>query len=139
MTALRMDIKGGLSAWQLRRATELMAADIREDVSMNRLAQECGLSVRHFTRACCQSTGLPPHQWLLKQRVTEAMELIRNPQLSRAEIAASSGFSDQSHLSRVFRAKVGLSPKAWRRANRILGELKIGVIEIQVGGGGSRL
>lgn len=107
--------RGGLAPWQERRVKELLRSDLSGEMSLTRLAAECGLSVRHFSRAFRQSTGVPPHRWLLKLRVERAKELLRKPSLSLTDVALSCGFSDQSHFTRVFTAMVGLSPGHWRR------------------------
>ena len=73
-----------------------------------------GLSVGHFSRAFRISTGLPPHQWLLRQRVKVAKQLMTVRDLPLSEIAISAGFANQSHFTRVFSASVGVSPAAWR-------------------------
>jgi AraC-like DNA-binding protein len=111
--------QGGLAPWQERRAKELMSASLKEEVPLSRLATECSLSVRHFARAFRQSTGVPPHRWLLKYRVDHAKELLTNRAVSLANIALSCGFADQSHFTRVFTAMIGVSPGAWRRVNRV--------------------
>jgi len=107
--------RGGLAPWQERRAKELLDAAIAGDISLSRLAIECGLSTRHFARAFQQSVGMPPHRYLLKRRVDRAKHLLRSTKQPLAEIAAMCGFADQSHFTRVFRASVGLAPGAWRR------------------------
>lgn len=106
---------GGLAPCQERRAKELLSANLNEEVSLSRLAAECGLSVHHFARAFRQSTGVPPHRWLLKHRVERAKELLRNSASPLADVAFECGFADQSHFTRVFTAMVGVSPGAWRR------------------------
>ena len=108
---------GGLAAWQIRRAKELIRENLTGDVPLAVLAAECGLSVRHFARAFRQSTGLPPHRWLLERRVDRARDLLTNCTLSLSDVAFSCGFADQSHFTRVFTTMVGASPGAWRRAN----------------------
>ena len=114
--------RGGLAPWQDRRARELMNASLNQELSLSRLAAECGLSSRHFARAFRISTGMPPHRWLLKRRVERAQELLETG-LPLIDVALSSGFADQSHLTRVFKAVVGVTPGAWRRMrpNRIVG------------------
>ncbi len=117
MDAARGTSKGGLAPWQERRVKELMRAGLHEDIPLSRLAEECGLSVRHFARAFRYSTGHSAHRWLLKNRVEHARELLNNRALSISEVALSCGFADQSHFTRVFAAMVGVSPGVWRRAN----------------------
>jgi AraC family transcriptional regulator len=50
-----------------------------------------------------QSVGMTPHRYVVHLRLQRAIELVREGRLSLAEIAASTGFSDQSHLSRWVR------------------------------------
>ncbi|PRX24135.1 AraC-like DNA-binding protein [Paraburkholderia sp. BL18I3N2] len=105
--------KGGLSARQLARAKELIDANLSGALSVETLARECGMSPNHFSRAFKQSSGVPPHRWLLLRRVEVAMSLMERGELSMREVAAATGFADQSHLIRVFSRIVGLTPKAW--------------------------
>ncbi|MCC8963870.1 helix-turn-helix transcriptional regulator [Bradyrhizobium sp. Pear76] len=107
--------RGGLAPWQLRRAQDALAADLRGGIALADLANECGLSASHFTRAFRQSTGLSPHQWLLRHRVEMAKHLLRDRQIPLSDIALACGFGDQSHFTRVFTRLTGISPGAWRR------------------------
>jgi AraC-like DNA-binding protein len=106
---------GGLAPWQERRALELLSANLNGRLTLKQIAQECGLSVSHFSRAFRQTVGLPPHSWLINRRVEIAKALLRNKQKPLADVAFESGFVDQSHLTRVFTRAVGNSPGAWRR------------------------
>jgi AraC family transcriptional regulator len=107
--------RGGLAPWQEKRAKELLESDLSGEFPLSRLALECGLSVRHFTRGFRQSVGMPPHRYLLKRRIERARDLLRDPDLTLLEVALACGFSDQSHFSRLFRASMHMSPGAWRR------------------------
>lgn len=106
---------GGLAPCQELRAKELLSANLNGEVSLNELAAECGLSVRHFARAFRQSTGVPPHRWRLQHRVERAKTLLHDSTLALTDVAFTCGFADQSHFTRVFSAMVGVSPGAWRR------------------------
>ncbi|WP_348642341.1 AraC family transcriptional regulator [Rhizobium tropici] len=108
-------IRGGLSPWQERRATEMLAARLDGSAGIAELALECGLSQRHFCRAFRQSTGLSPHAWLQHRRVDVAKTLLCRRDLQLADIAIACGFADQSHFTRVFTHLIGISPGAWRR------------------------
>ena len=111
--------RGGLAAWQERRAKELMSANLQGDVSTADLARECSLSAGHFARAFRHSNGLSPHQWLLRRRIDEAHGLLRDGRLSLAQIARACGFSDQSHFTKAYTRLRGISPGAWRRQQEI--------------------
>jgi len=117
MASKRRFTQGGLALWQQRRATEMMVANLKEDVTLSQVADQCGLSTRHFARAFRQSFGVSLHRWLLQYRVKRAMELLANRKLSLSEIADSCGFSDQSHFTRVFTGVSGTTPGVWRREN----------------------
>jgi AraC family transcriptional regulator len=107
--------RGGLAPWQAKRACERLEANLDGKLSLEQIAAEFDLSVSHFSRAFRNSTGLPPHQWLLRQRVEAAKRLMTVRDLPLSEIAISAGFAHQSHFTRVFSAAVGISPGAWRR------------------------
>ena len=107
--------RGGLAPWQERRAKEIIMAELEQDVSLDRLAAECQLSRTHFARAFRQTTGMPPHRWLLARRVDRAKELLAASPMRLADIALACGFADQSHFTKVFTRMAGTSPGAWRR------------------------
>ncbi|WP_095099084.1 AraC family transcriptional regulator [Pseudomonas sp. Irchel 3A5] len=108
-----------LTPMQERLAKEMIASNLGNDLSVERIARECSLSRSHFSRAFKQATGVAPHTWLLQMRVEKAKELlIAQPGRSLVEIAQACGFSDQPHLTRVFTRLVGVTPSTWRAAQR---------------------
>jgi AraC family transcriptional regulator len=107
--------RGGLAPWQERRAKEMLRANLSGDLGLPELASACRLSSGHFSRAFKQTVGCPPHQWLQHQRVERAKELILNTNEPLCAIALDTGFSDQSHFTRVFSQYVKASPATWRR------------------------
>jgi AraC-like DNA-binding protein len=116
MRPLSPPIRGGLAAWQVRRAREILSANLDGRMPLKEVARECGLSVSHFSRSFRRTMGAAPHNWLLSHRIEVAKEKLRDGRLSLLEVALACGFSDQSHLTRVFTRTVGVSPGAWRRA-----------------------
>jgi AraC family transcriptional regulator len=110
--------RGGLAPWQESRAKEAMDADLDKGVTIARLADACDLSTSQFARAFRQSTGCPPHRWLLQRRVKRAQDLLLTSDKTLADVASACGFSDQSHLTRAFGQTVGTSPGLWRRTKR---------------------
>ena len=109
---------GGLAPWQERRAKEMILANLDAQVSLMALADECRLSVSHFTNAFRQATGETPHQWLMSQRIERAMGYLLSGKSSLASVASQCGFSDQSDFTNAFTKRVGASPGAWRRQRR---------------------
>jgi AraC-like DNA-binding protein/quercetin dioxygenase-like cupin family protein len=83
--------------------------------SLTELAQICGLSRFQFLRAFARETGLTPHAYLLQRRIDMARRLMAGG-LPIASAAVDAGFSDQSHLTRHFVARYGISPGAFQRA-----------------------
>ena len=116
MRPMSRPVRGGLAPWQERRAREILRANIKRGVALKDVAQECDLSVGHFSHAFRRTLGVAPHKWLIEQRVLLSKEKLRDDRLSLSDVATECGFSDQSHLTRVFRQTVGVSPGAWRRA-----------------------
>ena len=118
MHLARRPPRGALAPWQERRAKELLDANLEGNLTLSMLAGACELSTRHFSRAFRQSVGLSPHQWLLQRRVDKARELLRDPNLSLADVAIACGFANQSHFTRVFTRIASVSPGRWRRMYR---------------------
>lgn len=115
--SMRGRVVRGLSAGQEARAKEmLLAAPLEKALTMD-VAAACRMSRSHFIRSFKATTGRTPHRWLLEQRVEQAKRLLRGP-LPIADIALDCGFSDQSHLSRVFKSFTGVPPGLWRRLSR---------------------
>ena len=110
--------RGGLAPWQLHRATEIMGSSLEEGVPTADLARACNLSPGHFARAFRQTTGQPPHRWLMERRIEKAKQLLTDTTLSLVEIATACGFADQSHFTRMFSRTAHASPGAWRRYPR---------------------
>jgi AraC family transcriptional regulator len=109
---------GGLAPRQIRHVLDYIEANLANNPSIADMAQECNLSPSHFTQAFRQTMHMAPHQWLLRRRIESAKELLRDTDITIAEIAILCGFCDQSHLSRVFTRMQGCSPRDWRRLQK---------------------
>ncbi|RYF42555.1 MAG: AraC family transcriptional regulator [Comamonadaceae bacterium] len=104
-------------AARMARVRDYLHAHYGQDITVDALAREAGLSRVHLTRAFTQQFGVPPHLYLNAVRIHRAQEAMRKG-LALAEVAADCGFADQSHFSRRFKGSVGLSPGAWLRQMR---------------------
>ncbi len=88
------------------------------DVSLRDLAERSGLSMYHFSRLFTKSMGAAPMTYFHRQKVAFAKNLLANTTLLVKEIAAVLGFEDPFYFSAQFRKHVGMSPRAFREANR---------------------
>ncbi|WP_051330355.1 helix-turn-helix domain-containing protein [Niveispirillum irakense] len=109
-------LRGGLAPWQIKRVLATMDANPVSVPAIADLAQACGVSPGHFSRAFKQTTGKPPHQWLMERRVERAKGLLLALDVTISTVAQECGFADQSHLTRVFERVTGTTPGRWRRA-----------------------
>jgi AraC family transcriptional regulator len=105
----------GLTPRQVKRVAEFVLAHLDRDVSLQALAGQTGLSPSHFARSFRRTVGESPHQFVLRQRVERAQRLLEETDLPLAQVAMESGFAHQSHLTRVFGHRLGLTPAAYRR------------------------
>ncbi len=104
-----------LTQRQLKRVTDFVLADLRQDLSLEALAAQVGFSPYHFARLFRRTSGESPHQFVLRQRLERAQHLLRATNAPLAYIALESGFASQSHLTHAFKRLLGLTPKAYRR------------------------
>jgi transcriptional regulator GlxA family with amidase domain len=114
-------VNSGLARWQLRLALEFLEAHLAEDIGLDELAHLVGISQSQFARAFKVSTGLPPYQWCLRNRVKRAQEMLLNGSDSLADTAIQNGFADQSHFTKTFRRVTGATPVNWKRVHRSYG------------------
>jgi AraC family transcriptional regulator len=97
------------------RAREVLHERFREQLSLTELASEVGIHPAHFARGFRRYYRCSPGDYLRRLRVEEARRLLESTSEPCAMIAATCGFSDQSHLTRLFLRQVGTTPAAYRR------------------------
>jgi AraC-like DNA-binding protein len=107
-------VKGGLPNWRLKRAIELLETDRTKAPSLAELAGPLRLHPTSFCRAFKQSTGVPPHRYLLEHRVNRAKRMMEDRKRTLTEIALDCGFSSSSQFSTVFKRITGISPRNYR-------------------------
>lgn len=107
--------KARLSRDQVRRLEELVDAQMDKGLALGQLAAAAGYSNAHFVRLCRNTFGCTPHQYVMRARLKRTHELLVLGTLSLSEIAATVGFSSQSHMSSSFVAAFGVTPGAVRR------------------------
>ena len=112
------DYDGGLSRYQLKQLLDYIQANLDQAIKLEELARFLGMSQFYFCRLFRDSMGMPPHQYIISQRIERAKGLLRQPnRQSIAEISLACGFSNQSHLCKHFRKLVGTTPNAYRKGH----------------------
>lgn len=105
--------KGKLSAIQLRAAIDLVQTQLGDRLTLDQLASAVNMSPFHFIRLFKNTTGVSPHQFVLRLRLERAKRLLLMRHLSLMEIAQAVGFFDQAHFTSAFRRAFGVTPKAF--------------------------
>ncbi len=99
----------------MRRLIEFVEENLDRDLSLEAMAEEVEISPLYLPRAFKSAVGQSPHQYVLARRIERARELLRDTDLPIVDVALSSGFSSQSHLSNWFLRMVGVSPATYRK------------------------
>jgi len=107
--------RAGLNAKQQRLAIDYIETSLHIDMSLADIAQACEMSVTGLNRAFRTTMGISVHQWVIRRRVERAKRLLATTGEPITNIALACGFFDQSHLTRVFKRQVGLTPHFWRQ------------------------
>jgi AraC family transcriptional regulator len=110
---------GVLPRKRLHAVVEYIEDHLATGLTLTQMAVAAHLSPYHFARQFKESTGLPPHQYVVARRVERAQELLRAGNLPLADVAVSVGFSDQSQFGRHFKRIVGATPAQFRNSARI--------------------
>ena len=98
----------------LRRAMDYLGDHSNRNVGLDELAAAAGIGKFRLVRLFRDRTGLPPHSLQLAHRIRTARRLLEAGR-SIAEVAAATGFADQSHLHRHFQRSLGLTPGQYQR------------------------
>ncbi|NJL60892.1 MAG: helix-turn-helix transcriptional regulator [Methylacidiphilales bacterium] len=109
----------GLSSYRLRQAIEYIQAHLEENIKLSEIATAVGMSQYYFIRFFKQSMGMTPYNYVIAERLERAKQMLQRQDMSLGEISSRCGFSDQSHLTRYFKRKFGITPQAMRNSNQI--------------------
>ena len=107
-------LRGGLGPARLRTVKELVHAKMEEELTLIEMAQSVELSPAHFSRMFRESTGETPHQFVLRNKIERAKEMLRAPEARVLDVAVACGFKTQQHFARVFRHMCGTSPREYQ-------------------------
>jgi AraC family transcriptional regulator len=99
---------------RVQRAIDHVEANFARDISLLEIANAAGLSPTHLTSVFQRETGHTPYAYVIERRLREAVRLLRDTDLPIAQVAYATGFADQQHMTRVFRARLATTPRAVR-------------------------
>src|SRR5262249_21305547 len=99
---------------RLNRVIEYVDSHLEQEITLGALAEIAGMSSHYFSELFKQSLGISPHQYVLRRRIDRGRKLLHDPSISVSEAAIRSGFSDQSHFTKLFRRIVGVTPTRYR-------------------------
>jgi AraC-like DNA-binding protein len=93
----------------VRQAKEMLRSNLEQKITLRDMAATLGVSQYHLLRIFKRQTGVPPHVFRTQQRVELARSLVRQG-MPLAEVAQTTGFTDQSHFSNTFKLYTGATP-----------------------------
>ncbi len=114
-TNARMTAAKPVPGKKMRGLIDFIEEHLDGDLTLEAMAGELQISALYLPRAFKSAVGQSPHRYVLGRRVERAKALLRNTDSPVADVALSSGFSSQSHLSNWFLRLLGISPAAYRR------------------------
>lgn len=109
----RRPARGRLGQRTLQRIRDYVLANLAEPIEVADLAALAGRSSFHFSRVFTRSVGMTPYRYVVHLRLQTAARHMREGRMGLAEIAADTGFADQSHLSRWIRRVYGVAPSGF--------------------------
>ncbi len=112
--------KGGkLRDFYIREALAFIELNFQNDISVENIADHCGLNRSYFGKIFKGAVGQTPQEFLLNYRMTKAAELLKLSRLSIGDISKAVGYDNQLHFSRAFKNVFGVPPRVWRNQNQI--------------------
>lgn len=100
----------------------LVQKHIFEDITIEEMAERCGMSLTSFKRSFKNHFYEPPHRWILRQRLMQARMLLISTDRTISDIGSRCGFNNTSHFIKLFKAEFGYTPAAYRAKSLREGE-----------------
>lgn len=100
---------------KINHLLDYLIQNLVEGHNIDALATYCAMSRRTLTRRFYKATGLSVGQWLATERLRRSQEFLENTNLSVERIAELAGFKSAITFRQIFRQKLGVSPREWRK------------------------
>lgn len=99
----------------IQPALQYIEDHFRESLSIKMLAEMCDYSVRQFERIFKIHFNTTPQQFIIKRRILEACDQIRDRKIELSQLSTDLGFYDQSSFTKQFRKHMGLTPLQYKK------------------------
>jgi AraC-like DNA-binding protein/CheY-like chemotaxis protein len=99
----------------IHRAARFIERDLHQEIHQSEVAKSCEMSPSQFSRSFKENYGMGFKEYIGRRRIMRAIRLLRNPNMTIADVSYSVGFSDPSYFTRTFRRFVGMTPSEFRR------------------------
>lgn len=104
-----------LCADQLKLVRDMIEANLEEPLTVQFLADHLDIPIYRFMREFKARTGQSPHQYIIDRRINFARSMLESTADSLADISYAAGFSSQSHMTTLFKTRLGVTPGTYRR------------------------
>lgn len=106
-----------LGKGKLRKIVNFIREHLEEELDLTKIAAQFDLSQTTLINSFKRELRITPHLFVQNEKLSKAAELLKHSRLSLGEITFKLGFSDQSHFTRLFKARFGFTPLKYRELN----------------------
>ena len=118
-SSMKLSPEGRVRDFYIKEALTYIEQNFQNDISVEGIAEFCGLNRSYFGRIFKETVGKSPQEFLMNYRMVKAAELLKLTDLSIGDISNAVGYPNQLHFSRAFKNVYGVSPREWRNKNRV--------------------
>ena len=93
--------------------------NIFNDVSIETLAEQTHRSLTSFKKEFRKLFDMPPHRWIIEQRLMRAKIMLASTNLTVSEVGVECGFTNISHFIKLFKQRYRTTPAIFRRQNSV--------------------
>ena len=96
-----------------------MLYNLKQQFTVEQLAEMAGMSARNFARVFVQSTDITPHEFIARARIDTARRLLESTHFPLKTVAFESGFVTAERMRRVFVQRLGVTPNEYRESFQV--------------------
>jgi AraC-like DNA-binding protein len=108
-----------LQDFYIHEAISYIDHNFQNDISVENIAEVCGLNRSYFGKIFKQATGKTPQEFLINYRMIKATELLMLTEMPISDISKAVGYDNPMHFSRAFKTIYEVSPRTWRNSHKI--------------------